>query len=119
MKDGFAELKAQVESLYPCLGITCADVGEFQNTAGVYTGAEACEDNKDEEDDDECEDWTNTEKTTEAPGTEAPATEAPATEAPGTTAPAQTTAEPTEPAVLDSMAYPFAALSGIVFLVNA
>jgi len=39
-----------------------------------------------------------------------------ATAAPATV---ETTAEPTEPAVIDSMAYPFAALSGIVFLVNA
>merc|ERR1719393_505943 len=95
MKDGFAILKAEVESLYPCLGLTCADVGAFQNRAGVYTGADACTDDKGEED--------------VGDGCPAP---------PATEAPAETTAEPTEPAVVDSMAYPFAALSGIVFLVN-
>jgi hypothetical protein len=117
MKDGFAILKAEVESLYPCLGLTCADVGAFQNSAGVYTGADACTDDKGEED---VGDGCPAPPATEAPATESPATtEAPATAAPATAAPAETTAEPTEPAVIDSMAYPFAALSGIVFLVNA
>merc|ERR1712072_1454662 len=108
-----------VENNYACLGITCEDVGELQNSAGVFTGMEAC--------------VNYTPKfpelcpvtTTEAPvTTEAPATEAPATAAPTTAAATVTTAAPTEPAVveteqLDSMAYPFAALSGIVFLVTA
>jgi hypothetical protein len=44
MKDGFKTLKAKVESVYDCLGITCADVGEFQNSEGVYAGMEACKD---------------------------------------------------------------------------
>jgi len=44
MKDGFKKLKEAVETLYPCLGITCADVGEFQTSAGVYAGMEACAD---------------------------------------------------------------------------
>jgi hypothetical protein len=44
MKDGFKKLKEGVESLYPCLGITCADMGEFQTSAGVYAGMEACVD---------------------------------------------------------------------------
>merc|ERR1719331_2863065 len=44
MKDGFAKLKQEVEKTYPCLGITCADVGEFQTTSGVYTGMEKCAD---------------------------------------------------------------------------
>merc|ERR1711937_111721 len=44
MPDGFAALKAEVEKTYPCLGLTCADVGAFQNAAGVYTGMEACTD---------------------------------------------------------------------------
>jgi len=44
MKDGFAALKAKVESVYECLGITCADVGEFQTSSGVYTGMEKCSD---------------------------------------------------------------------------
>jgi hypothetical protein len=44
MKDGFAKLKTKVEGLYYCLGITCADIGEFQTSEGVYTGMEACDD---------------------------------------------------------------------------
>jgi hypothetical protein len=129
MKDGFAELKAQVESLYPCLGITCADVGEFQNSAGVYTGAEACTDDghdhdHDDHDSDECENWLVTEETTESPEDDDhddhdDHDHGITTEAPATAAPAKTTAAPTEPSVIDSMAYPFAALSGIIFLANA
>jgi hypothetical protein len=42
MSAGYATLKQKVESLYPCMGITCVDVGEFQNSAGVYSGMEAC-----------------------------------------------------------------------------
>merc|ERR1719321_681725 len=128
MKDGFATLKAMVESSYPCLGITCADVGAFQNSAGIYTGMEACTDDVTVIADDYGEEpGCPSAAPSEAPATEAPATEAPATEAPAketTKAPAATTAAPTEPAVLetesvDSMAYPFAALSGLLFLVNA
>ena len=33
-----------MECLYPCLGITCEEVGEFQTGAGVYAGMEACTD---------------------------------------------------------------------------
>merc|ERR1719426_553583 len=44
MKDGFAKLKTEVEKTYPCMGITCADVGEFQTSSGVYTGMEKCVD---------------------------------------------------------------------------
>merc|ERR1719482_2497765 len=44
MPGGFATFKTHVESTYPCLGITCADVGAFQNSAGIYTGMEACTD---------------------------------------------------------------------------
>merc|ERR1719506_2274704 len=44
MKNGFATVKAKVESIYPCLGISCADVGELQTSAGVYAGMEVCED---------------------------------------------------------------------------
>merc|ERR1719161_3069601 len=44
MPDGFATLKAHVESTYFCLGLTCAEVGAFQNQAGIYTGMEACTD---------------------------------------------------------------------------
>jgi len=126
MKDGFAALKAMVESSYPCLGITCADVGAFQNSAGIYTGMEACTDDvtviaDDYGEEPGCPSAAPSETTlaaTEAPATEAPATEAPAKET--TEAPAATTAAP--PSVtesLDSMSYPFAALSGLLFLVNA
>jgi len=43
--NGYEYLKTQVEKTYSCLGITCAEVGEFQNTAGVYDGMDACLDN--------------------------------------------------------------------------
>ena len=33
MADGFAAVKAAVESTYACLGITCADVGAYAGTA--------------------------------------------------------------------------------------
>merc|ERR1719482_665079 len=33
MSDGYAKLKEKVESLYPCMGITCVDVGAFQTSA--------------------------------------------------------------------------------------
>ena len=39
-----AILLCKVEKTYPCLGITCEEVGEYQNTAGVYTGMDACVD---------------------------------------------------------------------------
>jgi hypothetical protein len=44
MKDGFKAVKTAVESVYDCLGITCKEVGEFQGSAGVYAGMEACKD---------------------------------------------------------------------------
>ena len=44
MKDGFKALKEAVESVYSCMGITCAEVGEFQTSTGVYEGMEACKD---------------------------------------------------------------------------
>merc|ERR1719252_365426 len=44
MKDGYAKLKSEVEKTYPCLGITCAEVGEFQNNAGPYAGMGKCTD---------------------------------------------------------------------------
>jgi hypothetical protein len=44
MKDGFAHVKMHIESTYDCLGITCAQVGAFQNSAGIYGGMAACED---------------------------------------------------------------------------
>jgi hypothetical protein len=65
MADGYAALKEAVESLYPCLGITCEDVGEFQTSAGVYAGMEGCAD------------------PTQAPATTAATTEAPVGEESG------------------------------------
>merc|ERR1719191_840441 len=50
MKDGFVALKAQVEEVYGCLGIICADVGAFQNSASVFSGMEACVDSNEEDD---------------------------------------------------------------------
>merc|ERR1719389_1577562 len=44
MTDGFRKLKAEVESTYPCMGISCADIGAFQTSAGVYAGMDACTD---------------------------------------------------------------------------
>jgi hypothetical protein len=44
MKDGFKALKEAVESVYSCMGITCAEVGEFQTSTGVYEGMDACKD---------------------------------------------------------------------------
>merc|ERR1719159_1248574 len=46
MSGGFATLKTHVESTYPCLGISCADVGAFQTSAGIYNGMDACSDPK-------------------------------------------------------------------------
>merc|ERR1719387_2349329 len=109
MKDGFAALKFHVETTYDCLGLKCEDVGELQNSAGVFTGMEACEHGYVPAFPELCPVTT-----TEAP----PTTEAPATEAPATVS----TAAPTEPAVVDteeSVAYPFAALFAVVFLVTA
>jgi hypothetical protein len=117
MKDGFAELKAKVESLYPCLGITCADVGEFQNQAAVYTGMQACTDPQGVGGGDDTQLICDASSTV---STVAPST-AGATNAPDTQAPTEetTTADPPSVVEADSMAYHFAALSGVVFLVNA
>lgn len=44
MASGFKVVKLALESTYACLGLTCADVGELQNSVGVYEGMEACVD---------------------------------------------------------------------------
>jgi hypothetical protein len=48
MGDGFAAVKAAYESVYSCLGITCADVGALLDSTAAagtpYAGAEACTD---------------------------------------------------------------------------
>jgi len=66
MKDGYKKLKAEVESVYACLGITCADIGEFQDSAGVKAGMDACKDGS------EVQAFKPTEKPTAAPDTAAP-----------------------------------------------
>lgn len=43
LKDGYRALKAQIETTYSCLGITCAAVGVYQDSDGVFAGMEACE----------------------------------------------------------------------------
>lgn len=40
----FADVKASFESVYPQMGITCADVGGLWNGDGYYVGMEPCED---------------------------------------------------------------------------
>jgi len=43
MKDGYEFVKSQVELVYPCLGISCADIGAYQSDAGVvFPGMDAC-----------------------------------------------------------------------------
>ena len=43
MKDGVAAVKAAVESVYCCLGITCEDVGTLMHSYGTpYLGMHAC-----------------------------------------------------------------------------
>jgi hypothetical protein len=128
MKDGFGQLKAQVESTYPCLGITCADVGAFQTSAGIYEGMDAC---TDPQGGPAPADLCPAPETTAAPTTAAtspPVTSAPttaATSAPTTattSAPdddddATTTEEPKKVVDLDDTeSYVFGALSAIVFV---
>ena len=36
VKDGFAAVKSAIESVYGCLGITCADVGGMLGDDGEY-----------------------------------------------------------------------------------
>jgi len=42
MQCGFATVKTAIESCYTKLGVTCADIGAFQSSTGVYAGADAC-----------------------------------------------------------------------------
>merc|ERR1711871_1380680 len=42
MKDGVAAVKAAIEGVYDCLGITCADVGAYQASGQVKLGMDAC-----------------------------------------------------------------------------
>merc|ERR1719201_2093188 len=44
MKDGYANLKAEVEKTYPCLGITCEEVGFYQSAGVGKGGMTACSD---------------------------------------------------------------------------
>ena len=40
---GDEAFKAEIENCYSAMGMTCADVGEYQSTSGVYSGMEACD----------------------------------------------------------------------------
>ena len=44
--DGFQAVKAAVESVYPCLGLVCADIGGLlvSGGTGFYAGMEPCQD---------------------------------------------------------------------------
>ena len=42
MKDGVAAVKAAIEGVYDCLGITCTDVGAYQASGEVKSGMDAC-----------------------------------------------------------------------------
>jgi len=42
MKDGVAAVKAAIEGVYDCLGITCTDVGAYQASGDVKSGMAAC-----------------------------------------------------------------------------
>ena len=42
MADGFAPVKQALESVYGCMGLTCADVGELQSTPVVLPGMVPC-----------------------------------------------------------------------------
>jgi hypothetical protein len=42
MKDGVAAVKAAIEGVYDCLGISCTDVGEYQASGMVKSGMDAC-----------------------------------------------------------------------------
>merc|ERR1712078_864796 len=117
MPDGFAAFKAGVETTYSCLGITCAEVGAFQNAAGVYTGMDACSDASTSGDG--YESWTS--DTTVPPATTVAATTVAATtDAPTTVAAAAaaatpaTTSAPTEVVTPDSLAASFA-LGALLF----
>merc|ERR1711904_557562 len=41
MKDGHAKLKTEVEKTYPCLGITCEEVGAYKSATGVTACSDA------------------------------------------------------------------------------
>merc|ERR1711937_325849 len=44
MTSGYATLKAEVEKTYPCLGITCDEVGVFQSSGTPFGGMTKCSD---------------------------------------------------------------------------
>ena len=43
MAGGFAAVKAAVESTYPCLGISCADVGKYSTTTACTDPSPSCD----------------------------------------------------------------------------
>jgi len=42
MADGYAKLKEEVEKTYPCLGITCEEVGVYQKSGSNLGGMGIC-----------------------------------------------------------------------------
>jgi hypothetical protein len=44
MADGYAKLKEEVEKTYPCLGITCEEVGVYQKSGVNKGGMVKCTD---------------------------------------------------------------------------
>jgi hypothetical protein len=42
MKDGYKKLKEEVEKTYPCLGITCEEVGVYQKSGSNLGGMGIC-----------------------------------------------------------------------------
>jgi hypothetical protein len=44
MTGGYAKLKEEVEKTYPCLGITCEEVGFYQSAGVGKGGMTACSD---------------------------------------------------------------------------
>jgi hypothetical protein len=96
-------------------------VGAFQNSAGIYTGMEACTDSVTPDEDDGCPTDAATDAPTDAP-TVAPATDAtvaPATTATTTVAPTDEAEATVEPEKIVEYAYAFAALPVFVVALNA
>ncbi|CAM9766180.1 unnamed protein product, partial [Choristocarpus tenellus] len=59
MSDGYVALKEQLESVYECLDVTCADIGGLvtPGTLTYYSGFEPCSDSSTRSSKDEFPDW--------------------------------------------------------------
>jgi hypothetical protein len=44
MKDGYLKFISEVEKTYPCLGITCEDVGVYMSSGVAKGGMKKCSD---------------------------------------------------------------------------